>query len=62
MSQFKISYQHREADFGQAKRIWSSNYQIVDASSEDDAKSIFEQDWSSSNEFEIKEISKCGAQ
>jgi len=62
MMQFKVSYKYREADFGQAKRAWSSNFQIIDADTPDDAKSKFSKKWMSNSEFEIKEVEQCGAQ
>ena len=62
MKSYRVNYNHREADFGQAKRVWQQNFQIVQADSDNDAKDSFMKNWQSKSEIEIISIEKCGVQ
>lgn len=61
MKQYRIDYQWREANYGQMHRPWQANYSFVDAESPERAGDTFKTEWSSSAEFEILAITKCGA-
>lgn len=58
--QYRIDYKWRDADRGQAYRIWRKAYQIIKAVSTIDAEKAFIRDWNSDNEFQITSTEKVG--
>lgn len=58
--QYRIDYKWRDADRGQAYRVWRKSFQIIKAVSSEDAERHFARNWESDAEFEIVQVEKVG--
>lgn len=59
---YRIDFVWREDDYGQHNRPWNKGFQVIQASSTDEAEAMFHKKWTSSNDVEVKAVEKCGAQ
>ena len=62
MKQYRVDFQWREANYGQFKRDWHTDYGFVEANSEAEACELFKSGWTSNNELQISSFTKCGTQ